>query len=110
MIPLPEPVQLSDNIQPLALPQHCVEVDKGGLDVYAIGVGQTDLAQKIGDLDGALRQAIFTTLPRSEYGALLTGIVGMNPPSIILAKSNESDAGAGDSGTLEKGICGIYSI
>ena len=100
LIPLPEPVQLSKFIQPKQLPQYCVDTDEAGLRVYAAGVGQTNSTQRINDLDGALRQATFTTLARDEYGTLLAGILGLNPPSIIIARSGESDIGAGDSGLM----------
>lgn len=98
LIKLPKPIQLSENVQPIAMPQRCVDTDVAGLRVYAAGVGRTFYGQRLEDSDGLLRHAIFTTYGRSVYNDLVPGYDGAWASTILASSRNGSGIAAGDSG------------
>lgn len=99
---MPEPIALSETIQPIELSPNCAIDDEAEVRVSVAGIGRKFLAQRLVDADGLLRHTTFATCPRSEYDDISYDVEGKNIPSIILARAEDgSDLGPGDSGIVE---------
>lgn len=94
---LPEPFNPSETIQPLGLPENCIDTDEAGIDVFAAGIGLQYENQPSNERDGLLRQATFKTFSRSKYNTR-GSCYNMSTPSVILAGSETCGLGQGDSG------------
>ena len=93
-------LKFSIRIQPIKLPKTCIDTSDGGIQVYAVGIGDTHPNKSANGIDRLLRQAPFSTCFHQEYAGILNNDdKWINTSSVILARSiNGNDIGDGDSG------------